>query len=381
VSISHAHSPTRKAIALHTAALVILLGACCAGVFFLQPFGRRHWAFVIIAIALAWLLVGLRRRPRPRVDAARRLGGVAGRAFFPERVVLAAALACWLGLILWSAFSAGGVMPSAPSNPDAIRVVSWNILLGRDVGLPWNQHGWPVRKPALEAALRVANPDILCVQEALNAQLTFLAAVLPRHDRVGVGRDDGRSGGEHCAIFFDRRKFEDAGHGTFWLEEPTDRPVERLVFGPKRICTWVRLRERRSGRFLRVYNTHNYLTEKAQLEAVRLILEQIGSGDPADAILLAGDFNAAPRAPSRHVLQAAGLVSSTARRAKASAALTYQFYGIRLHSYDDILVNRRLCVIDHCVLDVKPRNTFPSDHFGVTADLLIKEHAPGNDQK
>jgi endonuclease/exonuclease/phosphatase family metal-dependent hydrolase len=193
-------------------------------------------------------------------------------------------------------------MPRAPSNPATIRVVTWNVLLGQHGGWLWNQHGWPVRKRALETALAAAHPDILCVQEALAGQLNFMAAALPSHQRVGVGRDDGRSAGEHCAIFFDRERFEERGTGTFWLEEPTEHPPERLAFGPKRICTWVRPRERRTGRFLRVYNTHNYLTEKAQLAAVRLIAAQLGSGDPSDAILLAGDFNAAPDAPSRRVL-------------------------------------------------------------------------------
>jgi hypothetical protein len=27
----------------------------------------------------------------------------------------------------------------------------------------------------------------------------------------------------------------------------------------------------------------------------------------------------------------------------------------------------------HCVVDVKPNNTFPSDHYGVLADLAFKE--------
>ena len=52
------------------------------------------------------------------------------------------------------------------------------------------------------------------------------------------------------------------------------------------------------------------------------------------------------------------------------AVATYQFYGIRLSSLDDILVNREWQVDSRRVLDVKPGNTFPSDHFGVMADLI-----------
>ena len=95
-----------------------------------------------------------------------------------------------------------------------------------------------------------------------------------------------------------------------WRSRPTSRPT-RLTWGPKRICTWVRLRDRLGGRTFRVYNTHLYLTERARLSAVRAILARIGAGDPSDAVLVAGDFNAGPDATSRRLFPAAGLVSGT----------------------------------------------------------------------
>src|SRR5262249_2405997 len=151
----------------------------------------------------------------------------------------------------------------------------------------------------------------------------------------------------------------------FWLEEPTIEPPSSTILGPKRICTWVRLRDRESGRIMQVYNTHLYLTEQARLQAVRHILARIDRADPADAIVIAADFNTNPEAQSRRLLEATGLVS-TAERAKATrGAPTYHFYGIRLGSLDDILVNRRWQVLKRSIIDVKPENTFPSDHFGV----------------
>ena len=54
---------------------------------------------------------------------------------------------------------------------------------------------------------------------------------------------------------------------------------------------------------------------------------------------------------------------------ESCATPTYQFYGIRLRSLDEILVDRGWRVVQRRVLDVKPGNTFPSDHFGVLTDL------------
>ena len=110
---------------------------------------------------------------------------------------------------------------------------------------PGHDYGWPIRKKAIATVLAGTKPDILCVQEALEEQGKYLAELLPGHRRVGVGRDDGRTAGEHCSILFDRSRFEELGGGTFWLEEPIDRPPAEFRLGPKRICTWVRLRDRR----------------------------------------------------------------------------------------------------------------------------------------
>jgi endonuclease/exonuclease/phosphatase family metal-dependent hydrolase len=262
-------------------------------------------------------------------------------------------------------------MPAPKSNATAIRILTWNILHGTDSGMPWSRFGWSVRKKAIAATLLAAKPDILCVQEALEEQAKFLEEQLPHHRRVGAGRDDGRSAGEHCCIFFDATRFDEMAGGTFWLEEPIDRPATTFRLGPKRICSWVRLRDRPSGRSFRVYNTHQYLTESARRTAARIILAQIDSGDPAEAIVLTGDLNATTGTQDRRLFEAAGLIATAQLAGVSETAATYQFYGIRLRRLDDLLVNRGWRVLDQYVLDVKPENTFPSDHFGVLADLLL----------
>jgi endonuclease/exonuclease/phosphatase family metal-dependent hydrolase len=200
---------------------------------------------------------------------------------------------------------------------------------------------------------------------------------LPGYRPIGVGRDDGLAGGEHCFIYFDHARFEELDSGTFWLEEPADLPpAAKLRLGPKRICTWARLRDRRTGRAFRVFNTHQYLTERARLEAVRIILAKIELGDPTDAVLVAADFNAPPTTRDRRFFEAPGLFSSERFARVAPDSPTYHFYGIRLRRLDDILVDQRWRVVNQYVIDAKPENTFPSDHFGVMADLVIKDSEP-----
>jgi endonuclease/exonuclease/phosphatase family metal-dependent hydrolase len=193
---------------------------------------------------------------------------------------------------------------------------------------------------------------------------------------VGVGRDDGQSAGEYCAIYFASVRFQELDHGTFWLEEPTDEPPRRLFLLPKRICTWLRLKDRLSGRTFRVYNVHLYLTEGPRLRAVQIIVARIARGDPSDLVIVAGDFNTTPDAPSRQLLPKAGLASSAKLAGENSPVPTYQFYGIRVRSLDGFYLGPGWRVQDQVIVDVKPGNTFPSDHFGVLVDLELPDEVP-----
>jgi endonuclease/exonuclease/phosphatase family metal-dependent hydrolase len=114
------------------------------------------------------------------------------------------------------------------------------------------------------------------------------------------------------------------------------------------------------------------LTEPARILAARIILTQVGMGDPGDAVLVAGDFNSSPASPNRRLFDTAGLLSTADLAGRAVPSPTYQFYGIRLSSLDEILADRDWRVVDHRILDVKPGNVFPSDHFGVMADLMLE---------
>jgi endonuclease/exonuclease/phosphatase family metal-dependent hydrolase len=279
-------------------------------------------------------------------------------------------LACWLGLFAWLTFGWGGPAPDPKADPAFIRVITWNLHCGQELGLPWQQFDWPARKQPLRLALDQARPDILSVQEATPDQVAFLEETLPGHHRVGIGRD-GPAGGEHCAIYFNRQRFEETSDNTFWLEEPIDQPRAGSALDVKRICTWVRLKDRVSGQTLRVYNTHLYLTEAPRLTAARLILDHIQAGDPEDAVLLTADFNATPSIPSRRLFVEAGLADSAVLGGKPPGQPTFQLYGIGLWCIDGILIDPQWRVANHLVLDVKPHNTFPSDHFALLADLVL----------
>ncbi len=80
-----------------------------------------------------------------------------------------------------------------------------------------------------------------------------------------------------------------------------------------------------------------------------------------------------PAAGSSPLADLTSVATLTGRPAGAS---TYQFYGIRLKCLDGILLSRDFRVRQQRVVDVKPGNTFPSDHFQILADISLSERAP-----
>jgi endonuclease/exonuclease/phosphatase family metal-dependent hydrolase len=341
----------RRGLTIPGVSVLVLL--CLAAIVTLPAMTSGAWPLVCLAFLLVALLIP------------------AGSHFRWSRRLLAGLVACWLGLLGWGRWCRGGPVPPPKASPAAVRIVTWNIHCGQDEGPPWQRFDWPARKHALLAALRQAGPDVLCVQEARPGQVAFLEQALPSHERIGVGRDDGKEGGEHCAIFFDRRRFERLDGGTFWLAEPIDTPRPGSAFAVKRICTWVRLRDRGSNRVLRLYNSHLPLTEGVRREAARVLLGRIAADNPSDVVVVTADFNAPPSAASRRLFGEAGLADGAVLAGTRPGLGTFHLYGIPLRCIDGILVGRGGKVDRHLRLDVKPGNLFPSDHFGLLTDLSL----------
>jgi hypothetical protein len=121
-------------------------------IFALQPFGQRLWTLGGILTALGCVAWG-RPGSGHGIAMAPCDGKVHRQAFGLTRKALVVGLAGWGVLVAWSALSRGGVMPPSKGDPAAVRVMTWNILLGSQDGPPWRWHGWSVRKIGILADL------------------------------------------------------------------------------------------------------------------------------------------------------------------------------------------------------------------------------------
>lgn len=247
--------------------------------------------------------------------------------------------------------------------PTPLTIIDWNIQVGSDEGLFRN--GWKQRKHALIAILKRERPDILCVQEAMRDQIAYILKEVPGYSFVGVGRDDGKEKGEHCAIFYTKR-IELLDKGTFWLSETPDSPKKTWDEIFRRICTWARVRDSVTARKFCIFNTHfPVLSSSARDKATDVLMQKVLRICPRGRFLLAGDFNCGPGSGPWKEIHKSGFTDAEwlySHRDKRSK--TFHDFGKGRDCLDAIFVSKDIHVLKHDIIDDRVGGVYPSDHFG-----------------
>ena len=155
---------------------------------------------------------------------------------------------------------------------------------------------WELRKEALAMEVLSHTPSIIGLQEALVHQLAFLDQRFAGYARFGVGRDDGKTRGEFCPIYFDSTRFHLLSGRTIWLSPTPDAPSKGWDAVCERIATLVILHDTATGDSLWVVNTHwDHEGAEARRHSARIVCDLL---EPALSrgkyVILMGDLNATP---------------------------------------------------------------------------------------
>lgn len=276
-----------------------------------------------------------------------------------------------LSAVLLSFTVLAGHLPAAEPAPLELKVMTYNLRYAS----PRPPNAWPDRRPLMQALVNREAPDVFGTQEGLYGQLQELAAGLPAYEWIGLGRAGG-SKDEFAAVFYRRDRLEPVAFDHFWLSDTPD-VVGSMTWGNKfrRMVTWVRFRERATGRVFEFWNTHfDHQVEEARQKSAALIRERIAQTDPALPLLLVGDFNCtAGRSRAYDILtREAGLADTwvIADRRQNEDLNSFNNFEPARHEGDRIdwiLVRRPAAVPEAAVVAYPGSAPFPSDHFPVTA--------------
>lgn len=258
---------------------------------------------------------------------------------------------------------------------------------------------WSNRCRVITEQINFEHPDVFGTQELLYHQLNDMLDMLDDYDYIGIGRDDGKTGGEFSAIFFDKNKIALEEEGNFWLSETPDRPGLGWDAACIRICTWGRFRDLSNDSTFYFFNLHtDHVGVEARRESAKLVVDKIKEIAGSAPVILTGDFNVDQYDETFTIFTQSGILKDSFENARLRFAEngTFNSFDPNLHSssrIDHVFVSPSWIVDRYGVLtnsywtpveDTKSRkgndapqqisfkafdHRLPSDHYPVMVHL------------
>jgi endonuclease/exonuclease/phosphatase family metal-dependent hydrolase len=281
------------------------------------------------------------------------------------------------------------IADNAAAETKDLRVMSFNIRFARaghsEVASEnnWTDPTHPRRERVIRV-IRDFNPDLLGVQEAREEQINDLREALPKYEFYGIGRDDGKTGGEFSGIYFRKDRFTRKDAGSFWLSATPDKLG--TTFAPNklpRIASWARLVDNKTDREFVLLNMHwDHQDQAAREKSAALVrerLEAIAKGIPT---IVMGDLNSKEDSKAYATLVVA---DEAGRELIDSYRKLYPQRSPNEASFDDwkgTVKGSRIDFILHTseftptaaeIVRTNYDGRWPSDHYPVTATLRLSE--------
>lgn len=243
------------------------------------------------------------------------------------------------------------------------------------------ENAWPNRKEMVGKWIESESPDVIGLQEALRHQINDIKKVATAYSEYGVGRDDGKSRGEHCTILYLKKRFtlDKKDCGTFWFSD-TPEKIASKSWGNEipRICTWARLIHKKTGNGFYLYNVHyDHQSQSSRIGASNLIIERISNRKQSnEPIILMGDFNAAEKNPAITVFKEEPLkLVDTFRVVKPDEKMVKTFHGFKGGSFmggkiDHVFILPNTAKVRSAeIVRFNKDKRYLSDHYPVRAKL------------
>lgn len=231
--------------------------------------------------------------------------------------------------------SAVGITSCSNEKVEQLSIMTFNIRLDVESD---SLNNWKYRKNNVSQMLNYYEPDLMGFQEVCDNQMQDLKNSLPNYGAIGVGRDDGKSKGEYCPIFYNKRQYTLIQSGNFSLSEnPTKIGIKGWDASYNRIATWGLFQNNKSQERFLYYNTHlDNDGVIARREGAKLILKDIRGKGLRIPTFITGDFNCEPNDEPLKIFKEAGFSNSYCD-SRIKYGPDYSF-----HDFDRLPLNERV---------------------------------------
>ncbi len=252
---------------------------------------------------------------------------------------------------------------------EVLKIATFNLRMDTPSD---GENAWFHRKDMVNDLIRFYGFDLFGTQEGFTHQLNDILR-LSDYRFIGVGRDDGKDAGEHCAIFYRSDRFKVLDQGDFWLSEHPAKPG-RGWDGTccNRICTWGKFEDLKNHKQFYFFNVHyEYEGDVARRESSNLMISRIKSIAGNQPVFLTGDFNAFPTEEPIRILNDSGFLNDSykiTKEAPFGPVCTYHGYDSTIKTeerLDYIWVTDSIQIDKYGVLTNTLYGHTPSDHFPV----------------
>ena len=252
---------------------------------------------------------------------------------------------------------------------EVLKIATFNLRMDTPSD---GENAWFHRKDMVNDLIRFYGFDLFGTQEGFTHQLNDILR-LSDYRFIGVGRDDGKDAGEHCAIFYRSDRFKVLDQGDFWLSKHPEKPG-RGWDGTccNRICTWGKFEDLKNHKQFYFFNVHyEYEGDVARRESSNLMISRIKSIAGNQPVFLTGDFNAFPTEEPIRILNDSGFLNDSykiTKEAPFGPVCTYHGYDSTIKTeerLDYIWVTDSIQIDKYGVLTNTLYGHTPSDHFPV----------------
>ena len=255
-----------------------------------------------------------------------------------------------------------------------LRVATYNVRMDTPAD---SLNAWTYRKDNVNAMVRYHDWDVFGTQEGFLHQLQDICR-MPEYAYFGAGRDDGKSAGEHSAIFYRKDRFELLESGDFWLSETPDVPGKGWdATCCNRICSWGKLKEIKTGKTFYVFNVHfDHQGRVARQESGKLMAQKMQEIAKDALVICTGDFNSTPETEQIQLLSNYLNDARTVTKSPPygpEGTFNRRFGNpIGAGRIDYIFVSDGIEVLKYASLTDNNGQYYPSDHIPVMVDIVLK---------
>ena len=253
------------------------------------------------------------------------------------------------------------------SHPMNLNVISFNIRYTNDP----DGHSIKERAPRLKQVISQYDPDLIGFQECCPIWMPHILEDYGKEYGI-FNRYRAVNEEESTPILWKKDKFECLDSGYFWLSDTPEKESKGWdKIGCYRMCVWVNLKHKETGRIITYMNTHFGFGDQCQLDSADLIRKyDLKISDYPT--LLTGDFNMRRTFPAYEKITA----YYTDVNAATADDTRNTYHGYSLTENADELID--YCFVDSAFtplsyqrLDQMVDGKFPSDHYGIRVEIDV----------